>query len=184
MKVTYDAEVAKAYGIPAAILLAKIAYLQRYSQRADGFCWKAVAEMAEETALTRHQIEAAAAKLEAAGLIETKVARARGHRGPVRHYRLTEAGKTAACFSEKWKNVFPKSGKTVFPESGKTTLENKYININTRANAGPAGGRSAARGKEEQRERELALEEEWAQEFAERKKAAGGAFTVFDGGKR
>lgn len=181
MKASYSVEVARAYGIPAAVLLAKIAYLQRYSPRADGFCWKAVSEMAEETALTRHQIEAAAAKLETAGLIETKVARARGHRGPVRHYRLTEAGKTEACFSEKRKNVFPKSGKTVLPESGKTTLENEYININTRASSGPGGAGRAARGKREQQEREAALEAQWAKEWEERRKAAG--LEVLEGGK-
>lgn len=185
MKAGYRVEVAREFGIPAAVLLDKIAFLQRYTKRPDGFVFKTSAEIENETGLSRYQQERAIERLKAAGLIECKVTKTGKRSAPVRHFRLTEAGEIASHemrktdISEMRKTDISRCGKLAFPINN--IINN---NINARANAGPAGGRSAARGKEEQREREQALEEEWAQEFAERKKAAGGAFTVFDGGKR
>lgn len=183
MKVTYDAEAAKAYGIPAAVLLAKVAYYSRYTKKPGGWCWKSVGDLEEETGLTRHQQAAAVEKLTAAGLIETRSGRVRGHRGPVRHYRLTEAG-AALCRAEKRLNVQPKSGSTnpvVEPEKGSTINRINIYRNNTRASSGPGGAGRAARGRKEQQEREAALEAQWAKEWEERKKAAG--LEVLEGGR-
>lgn len=177
-------EVAREFGIPAAVMLDKIAYLQRFTKREDGFCFRTAAELERETALSRYQQERAIAKLKGAGLVEVKVTKTGKNAAPVRHFRLTESGKTAAGemrktdISEMRKTDISKCGKLAFP----IYRINNNIN-NARAKTGPGGGRPAARGKEIQREREQALEEEWAREFAERKKAAGNAFAVIEGGK-
>lgn len=184
MKASYDAEVAKAYGIPAAVLLYKIAYLQKYSKREDGFCWKTAEEIEEETGLTPKQQRGALAKLETAGLIETKTTAA-GKKSPhVRHFRLTEEGARLA---------FEKCQKVTFKSDKRSTLKvtkghfSTYIElnnrINTRASGDPGGAGRAARGKKEQMERERELEAKWTEEFEARKRAAGDAFSVIEGGK-
>ena len=181
MKVTYDAEVAKAYGIPAAIMLAKIAYLQRYSPRADGFCWRTAAAIEEETGLSAKQQRHALARLEVAGLVEVKATRAKKGAQHVRHFRLTEEGARVA--GQKCQNGTFESDKRSLLKSDKRSLssfEKEYINNNTRASAGSSEGR-AARGRKEQQEREAALEAQWAKEWEERKKAAG--LEVLEGGK-
>lgn len=182
MKVIYDAEAAKAYGIPAAIMLAKIAYLQRYSPRADGFCWRTAAAIEEETGLSPKQQRHALARLEGAGLVEVKATRAKKGAQHVRHFRLTEEGEKVA--GQKCQKVTFESDKRSLLKSDKRSLssfEKENININTRASSGPGWAGRAARGKREQQEREAALEAQWAKEWEERKKAA--ALEVLEGGK-
>lgn len=183
MKVTYDAEAAKAYGIPAAIMLAKIAYLQRFSKRPDGFCWKKADEIEEETGLSPKQQRHALARLEVAGLIEVKATRAGKGAQHVRHFRLTEEGEKVA--GQKCQKVTFESDKRSLLKSDKRSLSsnielNTYRN-NTRASSGPVGSGRAARGRKEQQEREAALEAQWAKEWEERRKAAG--LEVLEGGK-
>lgn len=183
MRVTYDAEVAKAYGIPAAIMLAKIAYLQRFSKRPDGFCWKKADEIEEETGLSAKQQRHALARLEVAGLIEVKATRAGKGAQHVRHFRLTEEGERVA--GQKCQKGTFESDKRSLLKSDKRSLSsnielNTYRN-NTRASSGPGGAGRAARGRKEQQEREAALEAQWAKEWEERKKAAG--LEVLEGGK-
>lgn len=185
MKVTYDADAARAYGIPAAIMLAKIAYLQRYSKRPDGFCWKKADEIEEETGLSPKQQRHALARLEVAGLIEVKATRAGKGAQHVRHFRLTEEGEKAS--GQKCQKVTFESDKRSLLKSDKRSLSsnielNTYRN-NTRASSGPGGAGRAARGKKEQMERERELEAKWAEEFEARKRASGDAFSVIAGGK-
>ena len=175
MKVTFDADAAKAYGIPAAIMLAKIAYLQKYSKRPDGFCWKKADEIEEETGLSPKQQRHALARLEVAGLIEVKATRAGKGAQHVRHFRLTEEGEKVS--GQKCQKVTFESDK----RSLSSNIELNTYRNNTRASAGPGGSGRAARGKREQQEREAALEAQWAKEWEERRKAAG--LEVLEGGK-
>ena len=169
MKVTYDAEAAKAYGIPAAVLLSKIAYYSRYTKRKDGFCWRTAAALEAETGLSRYQQKKAAERLEAAGIIETKVLKVIGKNETAMHYRLTGSGIK--------ETLNPGIKETFIP-----TLDKEGIyKSNTRASSGPGGAGRAARGKREQQEREAALEAQWAKEWEERRKAAG--LEVLEGGK-
>lgn len=177
MKATYDAETAREYGIPAAVLLAKIVYYSRYSRRKDGFCWRTAAALEAETGLSRYQQKKAAERLEAAGIIETRVLKVTGRNETAMHYRLTAAGIKVSSI--------PGIKETSIPgieESGIPTNRELINKNNTRASSGSPEGR-AARGRKEQQEREAALEEEWRREWAERLKAAGEPFAVIEGGK-
>lgn len=176
MKVTYDADAARAYGIPAAIMLAKIAYLQKYSKRPDGFCWKKADEIEEETGLSPKQQRHALARLEVAGLIEVNSTRAWKGAQHVRHFRLTEEGEKVA--GQKCQKVTFESDKRSLLKSDKRSLSSN-IELNTYRNNTRAG--RAARGRKEQQEREAALEAQWAKEWEERRKAAG--LEVLEGGK-
>lgn len=183
MKASYSVEVARAYGIPAAVILSKIAYLQKYSKREDGFCWKTAGEIEEETGLTPKQQRHALARLEVAGLIEVKATRAGKGAQHVRHFRLTEEGEKVS--GQKCQKVTFESDKRSLLKSDKRSLssniELKNYRNNTRASSGPGGAGRAARGKREQQEREAALEAQWARELEERRKAAG--LEVLEGGK-
>lgn len=177
MKVTYDAEVAKAYGIPAAVLLSKIAYYSRYTKRKDGFCWRTAAALEAETGLSRYQQKKAAERLEAAGIIETKVLKVTGKNETAMHYRLTGSGIKETSIPGIKETSNPGIKESCIP-----TLDKKGIyKINTRAGSGPVGSGRAARGRKEQQEREAALEAQWAKEWEERRKAAG--LEVLEGGK-
>lgn len=179
MKVTYDAEVAKAYGIPAAVLLAKISYYSRYTKRKDGFCWRTAAALEDETGLSRYQQKKAAERLEAAGIIETKVLKVTGKNETAMHYRLTGSGIKETSIPGIKETSNPGIKESCIPT---LDIEGIYKN-NTRASSGPGGAGRAARGKKEQMERERELEAKWAEEFEARKRASGDAFSVIAGGK-
>jgi hypothetical protein len=175
MRVTYDAEVAKAYGIPAAVLLAKISYYSRYTKRKDGFCWRTAAALEAETGLSRYQQKKAAERLEAAGIIETKVLKVTGKNETAMHYRLTGSGIKETSI--------PGIKETSIPgikESGISSIRELINKNNTRA-SGPGGEGRAAQEKEDTEDRvELCREiEEWLAN--KRKKAAG--LEVLEGGK-
>lgn len=176
MRVTYDAEVAKAYGIPAAVLLAKIAYYSRYTKRKDGFCWRTAAALEDETGLSRYQQKKAAERLEAAGIIETKVLKVTGKNETAMHYRLTGSG-----IKETSIPGIKETSNPGIKESGISSIRELINKNNTRASSGPGGAGRAARGKREQQEREAALEAQWAKEWEERRKAAG--LEVLEGGR-
>lgn len=83
--VAYHPALARAIGgVKAAIFLGQLLYWNGKGVRDDGWIWKTVVEMEEETALTRAEQEGARAKLGQAGVLEVK------RMGPFGrlHYRL------------------------------------------------------------------------------------------------
>ena len=95
---SYDVDVAKEYGIPAAILLNKLLYLQQYSKRKDGFCWRSSAELSDELALSDRQLRKATSALEGAGVIETKVTYIDGTLTKCKHYHIIDGDALKTAF--------------------------------------------------------------------------------------
>jgi len=95
---SYDVDVAKEYGIPAAILLNKLLYLQQYSKREDGFCWRSSAELSDELALSDRQLRKATSALEGAGVIETKVTYIDGTLTKCKHYHIIDGDALKTAF--------------------------------------------------------------------------------------
>lgn len=84
----YDVDIAKQVGVPAAILLAKLAYYCRYTQRDDGFCWRTARQLEDELALSPAQQALAIEKLEQAGYLETKNTWIPGTQVKCKHYKV------------------------------------------------------------------------------------------------
>lgn len=95
---SYDVDVAKEYGIPAAILLNKLLYLQQYSKREDGFCWRSSADLSDELALSDRQLRKATSALEGAGVIETKVTYIDGTLTKCKHYHIIDGDALKTAF--------------------------------------------------------------------------------------
>lgn len=85
-RVAFNPEVAKLIGLNEAILLSQLEYWSDKTGRNDGWLYKTKEELTDETSLSRFQQDQARGKLQALGLIETKVRRANGK--PTIHYRV------------------------------------------------------------------------------------------------
>lgn len=85
---SYDVDMAKEYGIEAAVLFNKLVYLSRYSKREDGYCWRTASELESELGLSKFQQSRAEKILVNAGLIETKVTYIAGTLNRCKHYKL------------------------------------------------------------------------------------------------
>ena len=83
---SYDVDMAKEYGIEAAVLFNKLVYLSRYSKREDGYCWRTASELESELGLSKFQQSRAEKILVNAGLIETKVTYIAGTLNRCKHY--------------------------------------------------------------------------------------------------
>ena len=98
---SYDIGIAKEFGIPCAVLLNKLLYLDRYSGREDGFSWKTAKELEEELGLTKNQQTLAIEKLEKANIIETKNTYIVGTQVKCKHFKITETFKSEMLESGK-----------------------------------------------------------------------------------
>ena len=85
---SYDVGIAKKYGINCAILLNKLLYLQKYSARDDGFCWRTEKQLEDELGLSRKQQELAIKKLENENILETKNTYIQGTQTKCKHYKI------------------------------------------------------------------------------------------------
>lgn len=86
---SYNVDIARQLGsVNAAILLDKLNYLQRFTARSDGYCWRTSKELEQETALTERQQSLAIKKLEELGLIETKNTYIVGTHRKCKHFRV------------------------------------------------------------------------------------------------
>lgn len=88
LSASYDVDIAREYGLPAAALYNKLVYLSRYTSREDGFCWRTAQELENELGITKKQQMTATAKLEEAGLIETKTTYIVGTMTRCKHFRV------------------------------------------------------------------------------------------------
>lgn len=85
----YSVEVAKRYGINAAIVAAKLEFLQARTPRKDGYCWRMQEELYNETGLTPRMQRLAITILCDAGLLEVKNTMIIGTKLKCRHFKLT-----------------------------------------------------------------------------------------------
>ena len=74
--------------VNAAIYLQQLLYWSDKSSREDGYIFKSKMEIEEETALTRDQQDATRKRLEKAGVLETKIVKARG--APTIHFKINK----------------------------------------------------------------------------------------------
>ena len=84
-------------GINEALMWQQIFYWSDKGSREDGWIYKTKDELQEETTLTRDQQDRARAKLEALGVLETKVMKVNG--APTLHYRV-DADKVLELLSD------------------------------------------------------------------------------------
>ena len=123
---SFDVDFAIEYGVQEAILVNKFLYLERYTTREDGYCWRTAQELYEETGLTKRQTARAIEHLESLGFLETKNTHINGTSINARHFKLT------AMFHEKFesnKMLHSGSDKTSLSGSDKKVLSS--INNNT-----------------------------------------------------
>ena len=124
---SFDVDIANEFGIPAALLLSRIAFLSKYTPREDGFCWRTSEELRDELALGEYQIRDAIKKLTKAEVLEVKNTYIMGTMKKCRHFRVTDKGlATIAHIAYPLLDSKPDSGKTNESEAGKTN-ESLYI---------------------------------------------------------
>ena len=134
---SYDVEVAKELGLPAAALLNKLNYLAKFTRRKDGYCWKNAKDLYAELGITKRQQMEAVKKLEKAGLIKTKVTYIQDGRAELvrcKHFfvfGVSNAAKDTECeLSESNKMSLSESNKmSLSIESDKTALSSISNNI-------------------------------------------------------
>ena len=97
---SYDVGVAKKFGLNCAVLLNKLNYLCKYTEREDGFCWRTATELENELGLTRTQQELAIKKLEEAGIIETKNTYIIGTQTKCKHFKVLKCDFQESCISD------------------------------------------------------------------------------------
>jgi hypothetical protein len=127
---SYDVEVAKELGLPAAALLNKLNYLAKFTRRKDGYCWKNAKDLYAELGITKRQQMEAVKKLEKAGLIKTKVTYIQDGRAELvrcKHFfvfGVSNAAKDTECeLSESNKmSLSTESNKMSLSESNKMSL--------------------------------------------------------------
>ena len=123
---SFDVDFAIEYGVQEAILVNKFLYLERYTTREDGFCWRTAQELYEETGLTKRQTTRAIDNLESLGFLETKNTHISGTSINARHFKLTK------MFHDKFggdKTSLSGSNEMSLSGSDKTSLSS--INNNT-----------------------------------------------------
>lgn len=118
LSASYDVDIAKEHGLPAAALLNKIIYLSKFTPREDGFCWRTAQEIEEELGITKRQQSTAVEKLEQAGLIETKITYIQGTTTKCKHFRI----------------ITSESDKMLLSGSDETSLSNSNIYNNRDSN--------------------------------------------------
>lgn len=89
-------------GIEAAIYLQQLYFWSDKGSRSDGFIYKTKDDIEAETTLTRRQQDPIRKRLEALGLLETKLVKANG--SPTLHYRLNVGAINALVNSTKGTN--------------------------------------------------------------------------------
>ena len=87
---SYNVDMAKELGLPAAALLNKLMYLQQYTKRVDGFCWRTSEELTNELGIGPKQLRNAVSILERHGIIETKNTYIVGTHTKCKHYRIID----------------------------------------------------------------------------------------------
>lgn len=129
---SYDVDMARQYGLEAAVLYNKLVYLSRFTNREDGYCWRTAKELEEELGLSKYQQTRAIEILEKAGLIETKVTYITGTTSRAKHFKVTDSESQETSLSEsKETSLSIESKETLLSESKETLLS---INNNQKSN--------------------------------------------------
>ena len=123
---SYNVDTAKELGLPAAALLNKLMYLQQYTNRGDGFCWRTSEELTNELGIGPKQLRNAVSILERHGIIETKNTYIVGTHTKCKHYRIIDPE-----ISKSFKSDCAERDKSECAERDKSvinnqTLENKH----------------------------------------------------------
>ena len=136
LSASYDVDIAKQYGIAAAVLYNKLVYLSRYTIRDDGFCWRTAEELENELGLTIRAQRGAVERLEAAGMIVTKNTYIIGTMVKCKHFYITNRADVLGGKSDFDKTTNQKVTKRQNQESNKTTnlLINNQTNNQTNNN--------------------------------------------------
>lgn len=85
---SYDVGVAKKLGISAAVLLNKLIYLHKYTQREDGYCWRKAEDLENELGIGRKALKGAIKKLKEAGIIDAKITYIKGTLTRCTHFKI------------------------------------------------------------------------------------------------
>ena len=117
---SYDVGIAREFGIPSAVLLNKLLYLSKNTNREDGFCWRTADELEQELGISRKQQELAIKKLEDAGIIETKNTYIIGTQIKCKHFKIID-------LYEKAKSDLYEREKSEIDETYKSVNNNKTI---------------------------------------------------------
>jgi hypothetical protein len=129
LSASYDVGVAKKYGINSAVLLNKLIYLQKYTSRNDGYCWRSAKELEDELGLSRYQQESAIKKLEDAGILETKNTYIIGTQVKCKHFKIIGIKDTDMVIQETSKSDFKETSKSEMRETSKSVNNNNTIII-------------------------------------------------------
>ena len=126
LSASYNVDMAKALGLPAAALLNKLIYLQAHTKRGDGFCWRTSEELTDELGIGPKQLRNAVATLERHDIIETKNTYIVGTHTKCKHYRIIDPE-----ISKSFKSDCAERDKSECAERDKSvinnqTLENKH----------------------------------------------------------
>lgn len=114
----YDAGLAKTLrSVPAAIIYWQLWFWHTKTKRRDGYFWKTVTELTDETGLTSKQVRLAIEKLKKAGIIDVKLLRAMGH--ATNHYKILKAHQGALV---SYKNRTKQPVDNSLPDSQKGKL--------------------------------------------------------------
>lgn len=130
LSASYDVDIAKKYSIKAAVLLNKLIYLQRYTPREDGFCWRSASELHDELGMSRKEQEKAIKILENAGILETKNTYIMGTQKKCKHFKISEQFINPEIdksdFYQRDKSEVYQRDKSDFDQRGIPTLNNNH----------------------------------------------------------
>lgn len=151
MIASYSVEFARLYGINAAIIVHKIAYLQEHTTRSDGYCWRSTDEMWQDTGLTPKMQRNAIKVLADNGFLQVKQTMIIGTAIKCRHFKLTSE------YLERWnepsedaqtaQSVLPKGNDRTCPKVTTEDAQREQSVNNSRPNNQPNSIKENAKRK-------------------------------------
>lgn len=124
---SYNANLAKKYGINCAIILNKIAFLCQHSKREDGYCWATADDWYETTGLTEYQVNLAVKKLVKEGIILHKNDLIEGTTIRCRHFKFAPQTLETRTLETKGGNLRNLGGVTLETKVPYNNIINKNI---------------------------------------------------------
>ena len=130
---SYNVDMAKELGLPAAALLNKLMYLQQYTRRGDGFCWRTSEELTNELGIGPKQLRNAVSILERHGIIETKNTYIVGTHTKCKHYRIIDPE-----IAKSLKSDCAERDKSECAERDKSVISNQTLEVKHKKGVGSA----------------------------------------------
>ena len=130
---SYNVDMAKELGLPAAALLNKLMYLQQYTRRGDGFCWRTSEELTNELGIGPKQLRNAVSILERRGIIETKNTYIVGTHTKCKHYRIIDPE-----IAKSLKSDCAERDKSECAERDKSVISNQTLEVKHKKGVGSA----------------------------------------------